>query len=151
MIIGGMAKKPRKPPAPPAKRRRGRPPKPGGPTPQVEIQRAYRARLAAAGKVVRLVDIVLGSAATASPALASIPGFDPATQLVCDRQAFEGMRKKLHNTLLEVERRRDDVARLETRNAYLERELKLQERHHTNTLKDVVALKQQLEKRRSRG
>src|ERR1700731_3180438 len=105
MIIGGMAKKPRKPPAPPAKRRRGRTPKPGGPTPQVEIQRAYRARLAAAGKAVRLVDIVLGSAAPASPALASIPGFDPATQLVCDRQAFEGMRKKLHNTLLEVERR----------------------------------------------
>ena len=146
-----MAKKLRSTPAPPAKRRRGRPPKPGGPTPQVEIQRAYRPRLAAAGKVVRLVDVVLGSAATASPALALIPGFDPATQLVCDRQAFEGMRKKLHNGLLEVERRRDDVARLETRNTHLERELKLQERHHTNTLKEVVALKQQFEKRRSRG
>jgi hypothetical protein len=50
-----MAKKPRSPPAPPAKRPRGRPPKPGGPIPQAEIQRAYRARLAAAGKVVRLV------------------------------------------------------------------------------------------------
>jgi len=46
-------KKPRSPPAPPAKRRRGRPPKPGGPIPRAEIQRAYRARLAAAGKVVR--------------------------------------------------------------------------------------------------
>jgi hypothetical protein len=137
MIIYDMAKKPRKPPAPPAKRRRGRPPNPGGPTRQVEIQRAHRARLAAAGKVVRLVDVVLGSAATANPALASISGFDPATQLVCDRQALEGMRKNLHDALLEVERRRDDVARLETRNAYLERELKPQDRHHTNTLKEV--------------
>ena len=143
-----MAKKPRLSPAPPAKRRRGRPPKPGGPTPQVEIQRAYRARLAAAGKVVRLVDVVLGSAATASPALALIPGFDPATQLVCDRQAFEGMREQLHNALLEVERRRDDVARLETRNAYLEGELKLQERHLANSLKEVVTLKQQLAKKK---
>jgi len=145
MIIRGMAKKPkpRSPPAPPAKRRRGRPPKPGGPTPQAEIQRAYRARLAAAGKVLRLVDAV-----SASPALGSIPGFDPATQIVCDRQAFEGTRNKLHNALLEVERRRDDFARLETRNAYLERELKLQERHNTNILKEVVELKQQLAKKK---
>jgi hypothetical protein len=103
--------------------------------------------LAAAGKVVRLVDVVVGSAATACPALA-IPGFDPATQLVCDRQAFEGMREKSHNALLEVERRRDDVARLETRNAYLERELKLQERHNTNTLKEVITLEQQLAKKK---
>jgi hypothetical protein len=138
-----MAKKLRSPPAPPAKRRRGRPPKPGGPTPQAEVQRAYRARLAAAGKVLRLVDAV-----SASPALGSIPGFDPATQIVCDRQAFEGTRNKLHNALLEVERRRDDVARLETRNAYLERELKLQERHNTNILKEVVELKQQLAKKK---
>jgi hypothetical protein len=138
-----MAKNPRSPPAPPAKRRRGRPPKPGGPTPQAEVQRAYRSRLAAAGKVLRLVDAV-----SASPALGSIPGFDPATQIVCDRQAFEGTRNKLHNALLEVERRRDDFARLETRNAYLERELKLQERHNTNILKEVVELKQQLAKKK---
>ena len=138
-----MAKKLRSPPAPPAKRRRGRPPKPGGPTPQAEVQRAYRARLAAAGKVLRLVDAV-----SASPAQGSITGFDPATQIVCDRQAFEGTRNKLHNALLEVERRRDDVARLETRNAYLERELKLQECHNTNTLKEVVELKQQLAKKK---
>ena len=58
------------------------------------------------------------------------------------------MREKSHNALLEVERRRDDVARLETRNAYLERELKLQERHNTNTLKEVVELKQQLAKKK---
>jgi hypothetical protein len=35
------------PAAPTAKRPRGRPPSPGGPKPQAEIQRAYRARLAA--------------------------------------------------------------------------------------------------------
>jgi hypothetical protein len=32
-----------------------------------------------------------------SPALASIPDFDPATQLVCDRKMFEDVREKLHN------------------------------------------------------
>ena len=67
-----MAKKPRLSPAPPAKRRRGRPPKPGGPTPQVEIQRAYRARLAAAGKIVRLVYASHVTPAPGSPVLTSI-------------------------------------------------------------------------------
>ena len=141
-----MAKKPRSPPAPPAKRRRGRPPKPGGPTPQAELQRAYRARLAAEGKIVRLVD-----AASASPALASIPGFDPARQLNCDRKTNKGMRNNLHNALVKLDMREQDVARLETRNSYLESELKLQERHITNTLKEVITLRQQLAKRRSRG
>ena len=139
-----MAKNPGPPPSlPTVTRRRGRPPKPGGRTLQVEVQRAYRARLAAAGKAVRVVDTLL-----VSPALASIPGFDPATQLVCDRDMFEDMREKLRNALLKLELREQDVARLETRNVYLEDELKLQERHHTNTLKEVITLKQQLAKRR---
>jgi len=34
------------------------------------------------------------------------------------------------------------------RNTYLEGELKLQEQHHTNTLKEVITLRQQLAKRR---
>jgi hypothetical protein len=143
MIICGMAKKPRSPPAPPAKRRRGRPPKPGGPIPQAEIQRAYRARLAAAGKVVRLVD-----AASASPVLTSIPGFDLATQLICDRKTFKDMRDNLHSALVKLEVRDQDVARLETRNAYLEGELKRRERHNTNALKEVITLKQQLAKKK---
>jgi hypothetical protein len=143
MIICGMAKKPRSPPAPPAKRPRGRPPKPGGPTPQAEIQRAYRARLAAAGKVLRLVD-----AASAGPAPGSIPGFDPATQLICDRKSFEDTRSRLHNALLKLERQTEAVKRLEKRNAYLEGELKLQERHNTNTLKELITLKQQLAKKK---
>ncbi len=58
------------------------------------------------------------------------------------------MREKLHNALLKLGRREQDVARLEARNAYLEGELKLQERHHTNTLKEVIVLRQQLAKRR---
>ena len=41
------------------------------------------------------------------------------------------------------------IKRLETRNAYLEGELKIQEQHHTNALKEVTAtLRQQLAKRR---
>jgi hypothetical protein len=132
-----MAKNPTPPPSVPAlKRPRGRPPKPGGRMSQVEVQRAYRARLAAAGKVVRIVDAT-------KPALASIPDAE-----------FEAIRERLHNALLKFELREQDVARLGQRNAYLEGELKLQGQHHTNALKEIVTLKQQLvqqaEKRRRR-
>jgi hypothetical protein len=53
--------------------------------------------------------------------------------------------------LVKLDVRERDVARLETRNAYLASGLKLQGRHFTNTLKEVVTLRQQLAKRRSRG
>jgi hypothetical protein len=85
---------------------------------------------------VRVVDTLL-----VSPALASIPDFDPATQLVCDREMFEDMREKLHNASLKLKLREQEVTRLTTRNTYLEGELKLQERHHTNTLKEVIRLR----------
>ncbi|HEV8069839.1 MAG TPA: hypothetical protein VGP76_19010 [Planctomycetaceae bacterium] len=83
-----------------------------------------------------------------SPALASIPDFDPATQLVCVREMFEDMREKLRKALLKQELREQEVTRPTTRNAYLEGELKLQEQHHSNTLKEVITLRQQLAKRR---
>jgi hypothetical protein len=93
---------------------------------QVEVQQAYRARLAAAGKVVRIIDAVtLG--------LASIRDAE-----------FEAIRERLHNALLKLGLRGQDVARLEQRNAYLEGELKLQGQYHTNALKEIVTLKQQL-------
>jgi hypothetical protein len=124
----GMAKNPNRHPsvaaAPVAKRKRGRPPSPNGPKSQADIQRAYRARLAAAGKVVRLVDTVREDA----PDLAT----------------FVGMREKLHNALVQLELQGRDVARLEARNAYLESELILQHQHHTNAIKDNVVLKRQL-------
>ena len=80
MVTGGMVKKaPRSiSAAPGGKRPRGRPPKPGGRIPQVEVQRAYRARLAAAGKVVRVVDAVSVRPAPANLASTAIPDFDPA-------------------------------------------------------------------------
>jgi hypothetical protein len=143
-----MAKKPRSPPAPPAKRPRGRPPQPGGPTPQVEVQRAYRARLAAAGKVVRLVDAASVRPASATPPMTAIPDFDPARDGIYERKMVGKLRDDLRSALLKLERRDQDVARLETRNAYLEGELKLQERHITNTLKEVITLKQQLAKKK---
>jgi len=92
----------------------------------------------------------------ASPVPTSITGFDPATQLICDRKTFTDMRDNLHKALVKLEVRDQDVARLETRNAYLEGELKLQERHHTNRLKEVITFRQQLAekkpaKRRSRS
>ena len=58
-----------------------------------EVQRAYRARLAAAGKVVKLVDA----------------GFDPAVM----SELIAELRDKLHNALLKLELREQDVARLE--------------------------------------
>jgi hypothetical protein len=78
-------------------RRRGRPPKPGGRVPQIEVQRAHRAQLAAAGKVVRIVDAVPVSPAVASPMPAAVDGFDPATQMICDRATLTDMRDRLDN------------------------------------------------------
>ena len=123
MIICGMAKKPSPPstPVPAVNRPRGRPPRPGGPTPHVEVQRAYRARLAAAGKVVVAVDASLIG-----------PG------------GYRDTLEKLHNAMMKLELRDEAIKRLETRNAYLESELKLQEQHLTNTLKEVITLRQQL-------
>jgi hypothetical protein len=137
-----MAKSPKPPPsAPIVARRRGRPPKPGGRIPQVEVQRAYRARLASAGKVVRIVDAAAADPAAPRVALAPVPDVDPVTQLICDRATFADMRDRLHNALLELELREQDVERLEQRNAYLEGELKLQEQYLTNALKDNIVPK----------
>jgi hypothetical protein len=111
------------------------------------VQRAYRARLAAAGKVVRIVDTLAVDAAAPRVALAPVPDFDPATQMISDRAMFTDMRDKLHNALLKLELREQDVQRLAQRNAYLEGELKLQEQHHTNSLKELITLRQQLAKR----
>jgi hypothetical protein len=72
------------------------------------------------------------------------PDFDPATQLICERVTFADMRDRLHNALLKLEHREQDVQRLEQRNAYLEGELTLQAQHHTNSLKDLITLRQQL-------
>ena len=115
---------------------------------QVEIQRAYRARLAAAGKVVRVVDAASARPASASPPMTAVPDFDPAKDSIYEREMIEKIRDDLRNALLKLELREEDVARLEQRNAYLEGELKLQERHHTNALKEVITLKQQLAKKR---
>jgi hypothetical protein len=138
-----MAKQPKPPPSPPdAPRRKGRPPKPGGRIPQVEVQRAYRARLAAAGKVVRIVD------AGAAPPPPAIPDYNPATDGIYERAMVETMRDDLHSALLKLELREQAVARFEQRNAYLEGELRLQEQHLTNALKDNIVLKQQLAEKR---
>jgi hypothetical protein len=91
------------------KRPRGRPPSPHGARPRAEIQRAYRERRKAAGKVLRVID----TWTTITPA------------------EIAEMRERLGNALLELELRQQDVARLEARNAYLEAELKRVEQHHT--------------------
>jgi hypothetical protein len=97
MLMGGMAKTSERPPSHPtvAKRPPGRPPKPGGRIPQVELQRAYRARLAAAGKVVRIVNAVAVDPA-APHVMAWVLDFDPATQMICDRATFADMHDRLY-------------------------------------------------------
>jgi hypothetical protein len=119
-----MAKKPVRPPAAPATpvaKRRGRPPRPGGPRPPAEIQRAYRARLAAAGRVLKLVD---------SDAV--------------DGLAMVGrLREQLRNALLKLELQEQEVTRLTARNHRLENELKRVEQHNLNILKDLIVLRKE--------
>src|SRR3984885_353277 len=110
------------------KRPRGRPPSPQGAKPRAEVQRAYRERRKAAGKVLPVID----TWTTMTPA------------------EIAEMRERLGNALLELELRQQNVARLEARNAYLESELKRVEQHHTIALKDNIVLKKQLAERPKR-
>jgi hypothetical protein len=110
------------------KRPRGRPPSPQGAKPRAEVQRAYRERRKAAGKVLRVID----------------------TWTTMTPVEIAEMRERLGNALLELELRQQDVARLEARNAYLESELKRVEQHHTIALKDNIVLKKQLAERPKR-
>ena len=110
------------------KRPRGRPPSPQGARPRAEVQRAYRERRKAAGKVLRVID----TWTTMTPA------------------EIAEMRERLGNALRELELRQEDVSRLEARNAYLESELIRVERHHTNALKDNIVRKKQLAERPKR-
>jgi hypothetical protein len=58
------------------------------------VQRAYRARLKAAGKVLKLVD----------------------ADTIADLAIVDRMRERLHDALSKLERREQDVSRLTTRN-----------------------------------
>ncbi|WP_143147566.1 hypothetical protein [Rhizobium tibeticum] len=116
------------------KRPRGRPRKPNALT-QAEIQRAYRARLAASGKAVRVVHV------------GDVPEFDPETHFVAERAFFEELRQNYHNAIVKIEILEEDRLRLDKRNAYLESELKRLERIHTNALKEIISLKRSLERK----
>jgi len=140
-----MSKPPSDPPA--AARSRGRPPKPGGPKSPAEIQRAYRARLAAAGKVVRIVH-----AAPASPLPAAFPEFDPERHGIYERAWVQSLAKRLQDAEIRLQLKEEDRARWQKDCALAEAALKQEERRHTNTVKDkivlqneVAALKRQLE------
>jgi hypothetical protein len=88
--------------------------------PQAEIQRAYRARLKAAGKVLKLLD----------------------ADTAADLAMVDRMRERLHDALLKLELRDEEVARLTARNHQVENELKRVEQHNLNLLKDNIVLKQ---------
>jgi hypothetical protein len=119
-----MANNRAQPALPTPAKRRGRPPRPGGPTPQAVVQRAYRARLKAAGKIVKLID--------------------PAD--------FLTMREKLHNALLNLELREQELAKLETSNADLKSKLDLKDQNLTSAQEairsrdeKICSLEQQVE------
>jgi hypothetical protein len=65
---------------------------------------------------------------------ATAPGFD--------REALADMRKRLHNALSKLELRDQDVARLESRDRFLESELVWLEREATNAAKDRIIARQ---------
>ncbi len=110
------------------------------------MQRAYRARLAAAGKVVRLIDANYPTMTAAGSAPGAVPDFDPETHFVCERAVFTRMRGDIHDLFVKNELLQEDRQRLDKRNSYLEAELKRLESTHTATLKEVIVLKMQLEK-----
>jgi hypothetical protein len=99
--------------------------------------------LAAAGKVVRIVDTIAVDPAT-SRVTASLAGFDPATQIICDRATFVDMRDKLHNALAHIEYLETDRNRWQTDCARAEAELRVEHQHHTNTIKDKILLQQEI-------
>jgi len=78
------------------------------------VQRAYRARLAAAGKVVRTVDAGAVCPTPAGVAQLSIPEFDPAKDGVFERQMVASTRDQLHK-LSKLELRGEEVTRLRDR------------------------------------
>jgi hypothetical protein len=114
------------------KRPRGRPPSPQGAKPRAEVQRAYRERRKAAGKVVVTID----TRTTPTPA------------------EIAELHERLRNALLQLELRQQDVTRLEQRAASAETELRRVEQHNLNLVKDVIVLKKKLaemqQKRRAR-
>jgi hypothetical protein len=58
---------------------------------------------------VRVVDAVSVRALPVSPTLTAIPDFDPARAGIYERVMFEKMRDDLHNALLKLELREQDV------------------------------------------
>ena len=137
----------------PVKRPRGRPPKPGGKIPKAAVQRAYRARLAAAGKIVRLVDATAFKAMQDGNGTPASPGDD--SDLAVVRAWNHELREELENALSKLTLREEEAAWLRQRNAQLEADLKREQQHHNIALKDNIVLKQQLEqaapKRRERA
>jgi hypothetical protein len=85
----------------------------------------------AVGKVVRLVDA----------------DFDPGQM----QALVVELRDNLHNALVKLELRTQDVERLEARNRSLEAELVRLERELTNEAKDAIVARQKAAKRRDRN
>ena len=141
-----MARPP--PDAPPVQPRRGRPPKPDGAISKAEVQRAYRERQKAAGKIVRTIDAATLTAIQAGPPTTSpdpaIPDFDPKTQVIIDRDFFQEMQEKLRNALLKLALREADVAQLHQRNHQLHAELTELRGHYAAVQKDKIVLQTQI-------
>ena len=105
------------------KRPRGRPPTPEGAKSRAEVQRAYRERAKAAGKMVMTID----TWSTMTPA------------------EIAKMREQLRHALLQIELLEEDRARWRSDCAKAEAELKRVEWAHSITRKEKIVLQMQLE------
>ena len=113
-----MAKSSKQPPsAPIVARRRGRPTQVRRPDTAGRGAASLPCPAGGGGQGRQIVDAAAVDPVPPRATLASVPDFDPATQPICDRVTFVDMRDQLHNALLKLELREQDVQRLEQRNA----------------------------------
>jgi hypothetical protein len=75
---------------------------------------------------------------------ASVPAFNPETQIIVDREAFDAMRDRLERALVSIEVLQQDRDRWYNDCLKAEAELQVEHQHHTNTMKDKIVLKQRL-------
>ena len=76
------------------------------------------------------------------------PDFDPAVQIIVDRDTFTETRERLHQAFNQIELLTVDRDRWQADCAKAESELKRVERELLNATKDKIVLKQKLAERR---
>ena len=84
----------------------------------------------------------------AKPQPPPVPAFDPATQIIVDRETFTETRERLGQALTRIELLTEDRDRWQADCAKAEAELRRVERELLNATKDKIVLRQKLAERR---